>query len=130
MAKLQLVVITPERTEIEKEVDSLVVPMFDGQLGVLSGRAPMIGRLGYGTLVARTGNETESFFVDGGFVQCEQNVVSLLTARAIPVSDIDVSEAEKALEAAVQMPGDSAEQRQLREAASLRARGQIRSARG
>ena len=128
MAKLHCVVVTPEKTEIDREVDSLVMPMFDGAMGVLPNRAPVIGRLGYGTLTLTSGATSEKFFVDGGFVQIENNVVSLLTARAIPVSQIDVAEAQKALEAAFEMPGQSEEQRQIRDNATLRARGQIQSA--
>ncbi|MEZ6091180.1 MAG: F0F1 ATP synthase subunit epsilon [Pirellulaceae bacterium] len=129
MAKLQCVVVTPEKTEIDREVDALVLPMYDGEMGVLANRAPVIGRLGYGTLTMTVGSSKERFFIDGGFVQIENNVVSVLTARVTPVSQLDVAEAQRALEASLEMPGDSEEQRQLRDAAILRARGQIRSAR-
>ena len=127
MAKLTLAVVTPEKTEIETEADSLVLPMFDGEMGILPGRAAMIGRLGYGTLRVRNGDQVERYFVDGGFAQIERNVVSILTARAMPTTEIDVAAAEQALEAASKMPGETSEQRSLREAASLRARGQVRS---
>ena len=44
---LRCVVVTPERTELDREAEYVSLPMFDGELGVLKGRAPMIGRLGY-----------------------------------------------------------------------------------
>jgi len=127
MAKLTLAVVTPEKTEIETEADSLVLPMYDGELGILPGRSAMIGRLGYGTLRVRNGDQVERYFVDGGFAQIERNVVSILTARSMPIADVDVAAAEQALAAAGKMPGDTSEQRSLREAATLRARGQVRA---
>ena len=42
---LRCVVVTPERTELDREAEYVSLPMFDGELGVMSGRAPLIGRL-------------------------------------------------------------------------------------
>src|ERR1700751_4230431 len=97
---LQCVVVTPERAVLDEVVDFVAVPMYDGELGVLRGRAPLIGRLGYGELGAVQGNKTRLFFVDGGFVQIRNNIVTVLTSRAIPAADLKVEIAEQALEAA------------------------------
>ncbi|MFK8110969.1 MAG: ATP synthase F1 subunit epsilon [Rubripirellula sp.] len=126
---IRCVVVTPERTELDREAESIVLPMFDGELGVLSGRAPMIGRLGYGTLRLQTAAGPERYYVDGGFAQVEENVVNILTARAIPVDLIDGDDAREALETAKQMPGSTAEETQLKETAVRRARGQLRASR-
>ena len=48
------------------------------------GHSPLIGRLGYGEMRIRRGSDTERFYVDGGFVQVADNVVSVLTNRAVP----------------------------------------------
>ena len=48
--KLQCVVVTPERAVLDEPADFVVLPLYDGELGVLPGRAPLIGRLGYGEL--------------------------------------------------------------------------------
>lgn len=125
---IRCIVVTPERTELDCEADSVTLPMFDGSLGILPGRAPMIGRLGYGTLRLETAAGPQRYFVDGGFAQVESNVVNLLTSRSIPVDLLDVGEAEKALETAQEMPAKTPEQMQLRETAVQRARGQLRSA--
>src|SRR6185369_17224947 len=86
---LQCVVVTPERTVLDTTADSVVVPMYDGELGVLPGRAPLIGRLGPGELRARHGATVERFFVDGGFAQVRDNVVTVLTPRAQKASEIN-----------------------------------------
>ena len=125
---IRCVVVTPERTELDREADSVVLPMFDGELGVLNGRAPMIGRLGFGTLKLQTAAGPERYYVDGGFAQVENDEVNILTARAIPVDLLNREDAEKALADAQEMPGKTPEEAQLKDTAVRRARGQLRSA--
>jgi F-type H+-transporting ATPase subunit epsilon len=72
--------------------------MYDGELGVLPGRSPLIGRLGPGELRTRRGNETKRWFVDGGFAQVRANVVTVLTPRAIDAEKIDVQAAQQTLQ--------------------------------
>jgi len=97
--RVQCVVVTPERTVLDAAVDSVILPMFDGELGVLPGRAPLIGRLGPGELRTRHGSEIRRFFVDGGFAQVRANVVTVLTPRAQKAEDIDTVAATQALHA-------------------------------
>jgi F-type H+-transporting ATPase subunit epsilon len=118
---LQCVVVTPERTVLDTTADAVVVPLYDGELGVLPGRAPLIGRLGPGELRTRRGNSIERFFVDGGFTQIRDNVVTVLTPRAQKASDIDQQAANQALQA---LPTNEAQQK-----AQVRARVQLRVAR-
>ncbi len=96
---LQLVLVTPETTLLDEPVAALRFPLYDGQAGILPGRAPVVGRLGYGELrITGSDGKIRSFYVDGGFVQVKGSVVSLLTNRAIPVDQIDTAEAEALLE--------------------------------
>lgn len=97
---LHCLVITPERTVVDEQADFIAVPLYDGELGVLPGRAPLVGRLGFGELRLRRGEEVRQYFVDGGFVQIKRNTVTLLTARAIPASELDAA----ALEAELAQP--------------------------
>jgi F-type H+-transporting ATPase subunit epsilon len=95
---VQCVVVTPERTVLDASVDFVALPMYDGELGVAPGRAPLIGRLGPGELRTRHGTETKRFFVDGGFAQVRANVVTVLTPRAVRAEDIDTAAANQALQ--------------------------------
>src|SRR5437763_3184284 len=97
---LQCVVVTPERAVLDETVDFVALPMYDGELGVLPGRAPLIGRLGYGELRLRSGEQTERYYVDGGFAQVRSNVVTVLTSRAVRAGEINAAAARQALEAA------------------------------
>ena len=126
---LRCVVVTPERTELDREAESISLPMFDGELGVLKGRAPLIGRLGYGTLRLQTAAGPERYYVDGGFAQVEGDVVSILTGRAIAVDLLDHEEARAALDTAHDLPGSTPEEMQIKSTALMRARGQLRASR-
>jgi F-type H+-transporting ATPase subunit epsilon len=126
--ELHCVIVTPEKALLDEAADFVAVPMFDGELGVLPGRAPLIGRLGYGELRMRRGNETRRFFVDGGFVQVRANTVTVLTSRAMRAEDIDASAATHALQAAL-APAPDAQAREAQVKAQERARSQLRVAR-
>ncbi|MBO52389.1 MAG: ATP synthase F1 subunit epsilon [Planctomycetaceae bacterium] len=108
---LQLVLVTPETTLVDAPVRSLQFPLYDGQIGVLPGRAPVVGRLGYGVLtVTAPDGEVEKFFIEGGFVQVKAGTVTLLTDRARGVEDIDRETAEELLaEASKRVPVTDAE---------------------
>jgi F-type H+-transporting ATPase subunit epsilon len=125
---VQCVVVTPERAVLDEAVDFVALPMYDGELGVLPGRAPLIGRLGYGELRTRRGPETKRFFVDGGFAEVRADVVTVLTPRALRAEDINETAAAQALEAA-KAPGATPEAQVRQLKAQERARAQLRVAR-
>jgi F-type H+-transporting ATPase subunit epsilon len=122
---LQCVVVTPERALLDETVDFVVLPMYDGELGVLPGRAPLIGRLGYGELRIQRGGETRRYYVDGGFAQVRANTVTVLTARALKADEINETAAQQALQSA-QAAAPTAEAREAHYKAQERARAQLR----
>src|SRR5262249_57855908 len=124
---LQCTVVTPEKVVLDQVVDFVALPMYDGELGVLPGRAPLVGRLGPGELGVRRGNETQRFYVDGGFAQVRANVVTVLTSRAVPAKDVDANAARQALEAALK-PGATPEAQEAQYKNQQRARAQLRMA--
>ena len=126
---IRCIVVTPERTELDREAEFVALPMYDGELGVQRGRAPLIGRLGFGTLRLQTSAGPERYYVDGGFAQVENDVVSVLTARAVPVDLLKGDEAEAMLSEALEMPSRSPEEAQIRDTAVRRARGMLRASR-
>jgi F-type H+-transporting ATPase subunit epsilon len=126
--ELHCVVVTPERAVLDEPADFVALPLYDGELGVLPGRAPLIGRLGYGELRLRRGNTTRRFFIDGGFAQVRANVVTVLTGRAMRAEDIDPAAVQRSLDEARQ-PAATPEEREARQKTEERARSQLRVAR-
>jgi F-type H+-transporting ATPase subunit epsilon len=76
---LNVSVISPEAVLYEGQTDSVVAPAFDGEVGILTGHAPMMTLLGKGVLRLGGG---QRFNVDGGFMQVVDNAVRVVTERA------------------------------------------------
>ena len=79
---LTVSVISPEAVLFEGTSDSVVAPAFDGEVGILTGHAPMVTLLGKGTLRVGGG---QSFAVQGGFLQVVDDVVRVVTEHASAV---------------------------------------------
>jgi F-type H+-transporting ATPase subunit epsilon len=120
---LKVVVVTPEKAAFEGEAEFVVVPMFDGELGVLPGRSPLIGRLGAGELRLKTGAAATRFYVEPGFVQVSANVVTVLTAKALKAEAVTSATAEQAATTAEALPSGNAVERANKDRARERALG-------
>jgi F-type H+-transporting ATPase subunit epsilon len=128
MAQLQCVVVTPEATVLDEQVEFVALPLYDGEIGISPGRAPMIGRLGYGELRLVHAGQATRYYVDGGFVQVAANVVSVLTNRALPASSVDPQIAAESLAQARARKANSQELLDIRQRLEQQARAQIRVA--
>jgi F-type H+-transporting ATPase subunit epsilon len=128
MPDLTCIVVTPEQTVCEKPADFVVATLFDGEIGIGPGHSPLIGRLGYGELRIRRGDQTDRFYIEGGFVEVMQDVVSLLTHRAIPADKLDAEAARQQLDTAASRPADAPGARAARDQAIAAARAQLRVA--
>jgi F-type H+-transporting ATPase subunit epsilon len=125
---LQCIVVTPETTVLDTPADFVALPLYDGEAGIAPGRAPIIGRLGYGEMRVRTGNDTRRYYVDAGFVQVADNVVSVLTNRAVPAEKVNASAAAEQLQTAISRPAAGREEMAIRDRQISQARGQLRVA--
>ncbi len=123
---VRCVVVTPERTLFDQLVEFVALPLYDGELGILPGRSPLIGRLGYGELRTKQHGATKRYFVDGGFAQVRDDVVTVLTDRATPAESINTEAAARELEHA-KMRKATGEPEQAEKARAVdRARAQVR----
>ncbi|MCU0702856.1 MAG: F0F1 ATP synthase subunit epsilon [Fimbriiglobus sp.] len=125
---LRVVVVTPERAVLDEPADGVVLPMFDGERGVLAGHAPFVGQLGPGELRIKAGGATKRFFIDGGFAQVTGSVVNVLTAKAIGSDKLTTESVTSARTAAEALPVTNAVQRENREKAIARAQGMAKVA--
>ena len=80
---LSVRVVSPEQVVFEGEAASVVAPAWDGDVGILPGHAPMLALIGNGALsVDHVGGGSDTFYVAGGVLKVERNVVTLLTEYA------------------------------------------------
>jgi F-type H+-transporting ATPase subunit epsilon len=82
---LNVSVISPEALVFEGQSDSVVAPAFDGEVGILSGHAPLMTLLGKGTLRVGMSGAVKSFAVEGGFVQVAADQVRVVTEKATAI---------------------------------------------
>jgi F-type H+-transporting ATPase subunit epsilon len=126
---LLLEIVTPEKLAYRDQVDEVVVPGIDGQLGILPHHAPLLTVLGVGELHIRKGGDDEYFAVAGGFLQVRPDKVVVMAETADMASEIDLEraeqarrDAEKMLSSAYVEPADMAAARAALERALLRIR--------
>lgn len=79
--KLSVSVISPESVGYAGEGDSVIIPAYDGLLGVLVGHAPMMVLLGTGNVVVKDGGREHRVHVSGGLMQVLDDEVSVLAER-------------------------------------------------
>ena len=96
MAKLSLEIVTAERLVYSADVDVVVAPGIEGQLGILPQHAPLMTMLQPGELMVRQDGEEHSIFVSGGFLEVQGDKVTVLADTAERAEEIDIARAEEA----------------------------------
>jgi F-type H+-transporting ATPase subunit epsilon len=96
MASIKLDIVTAERVVFSDDVDVIVAPGIDGQLGILPRHAPLMTMLEPGELRVRKDGEEFSLAVSGGFLEVRPDRVIVLADAAERVEEIDVARAEEA----------------------------------
>jgi F-type H+-transporting ATPase subunit epsilon len=126
---IRLEIVTPEKLAYSDDVDAVVLPGSEGELGILPRHAPLLSILGAGELRVRKGSTEESFAIVGGFVQVRPDKVVVMAETADLAAEIDLEraqearrEAERALEAGIVESADLAQARAALEAALTRIR--------
>ncbi len=79
---MRVAVVSPEAILYEGTATAVVVPAFDGLVGILPRHAPFLSLLGDGVLTVRAPEGERLFRVSGGFVQVRSNVVRVVAERA------------------------------------------------
>jgi len=126
---LHLEIVTPERRAFEGDVDEVIVPGSEGEMGILPHHAPLISLLGQGVLRLKSGGEEQEFAIFGGFLQVRPDRVVVLAETADLASEIDLERAERArreatraLEGGFVEPADLASARAALQRALIRIR--------
>ncbi len=97
---MRLDIVTPEKKAFSDEIDSVVVPGSEGEMGILKSHAPIVTTLQPGELrYMKNGVET-SLAIGTGIVEVSNDRVSVLTDMALGASEIDEDAVAKAIERA------------------------------
>ncbi|MGL6075718.1 MAG: ATP synthase F1 subunit epsilon [Fimbriiglobus sp.] len=125
---MNITVVTPEKAILDTTAEFVVLPMFDGERGIGAGHAAFVGQLGPGEFRYTSGGKVTKFYIDGGFAQVRTNKITVLTAKAIPATDLTPAKAEDARLAAEKLPATNPVEQVTREKAIARATAMSRIA--
>lgn len=79
------VIVTPEQQVLDESATQAIVPAWDGQIGILTGRAPLLTKLGSGPMrVDLPGGQRRTFRINGGIAQMKDNRLTILSEEATP----------------------------------------------
>ena len=119
----RLSVVTPEREVLAVEAKFVALPAYDGEMGILAQRAPLLAKLGAGMLrVEEAKGARHSLFIAGGFAQMVDDKLTLLTEEAIEPEQVTREKAAESFAAAEKLPNRTEAENRRREAAFARAR--------
>ena len=123
-------VVTPEAAVYEGPARFVALPAWDGEIGIMSHRAPILVKLGVGRLRIDTGSGDEElvFLIDGGFAEMVDNRLTVLTEDARTPDELDATAGREALTEAKALKGGSDDEVAARERAERRARLEVRMA--
>ena len=88
----QCTVVTPQEQMLDQQVSYASIPAWDGQIGLLPQRAPLMVKLGDGALRLDYDGQTHWYFVSGGFAQMKDNRLALLADDASDAGKLDREE--------------------------------------
>ncbi len=97
---LRCEIITQECRVYDEEVDIVIAPGVEGEMGILPRHAPLVTTLNYGEVRVRRGEVEASFAVGGGVLQVAHDHVIILADSAEHAEEIDIARAEAARERA------------------------------
>jgi len=129
MATLRLEIVTPDSKTYSDDVDSVVLPGIEGELGIFPMHVPLMTQIAPGELRVMKAGHEDRLAVGEGFVEITQNSVSVLTDMAVLESEIDESATEDAIkraEAAMKDEKLSGEDQALVEAALQKSLAKLR----
>ena len=89
-------IVNPEKSFFSKEdVTEVVVPAFEGEMGILKDHIPIISFLKPGIIKVLRKSEEESYFIEDGILEFKENHLSILTSSIIKVSDLSKEKIDK-----------------------------------
>ncbi|MCJ7604953.1 MAG: F0F1 ATP synthase subunit epsilon [Dehalococcoidales bacterium] len=105
MPSLKVEIVTAERVVYSGEVEAVIAPGTEGQLGILPHHAPLMTSLAPGELVVRTDGQEEVLAISGGFIEVRPDRVIVLADQAERADEIDLERAEAAMKRAKERLG-------------------------
>tara|TARA_B100000579_G_scaffold180088_1_gene146745 strand:- start:63 stop:461 length:399 start_codon:yes stop_codon:yes gene_type:complete len=99
--QFNLEIVSPEKSFLKKDnVTEVVVPAFEGEMGILKDHISIISFLKPGIIKVNSGSEENSFYVDDGIVEFKDNSLSILTSNIFDIKDSDKAKIQEMIKEA------------------------------
>jgi F-type H+-transporting ATPase subunit epsilon len=89
-------IVSQDRTVFEGDVDMVVVPGQEGEMGILPNHSPLLSTIRLGVVKVRQGSEEHLFTITGGLLEVQPDIVTILADAAEDIAEIDIARAEEA----------------------------------
>ena len=113
---LNVRVITPDKVVWDADTEELILPSSTGQLGILTGHAPLLTALDIGVMRLKTGSKWTSIVLMEGFAEVEKDTVTVLCNGAEEADSIDATTAQANLEKTILLVEEAATKKEKIEA--------------
>ena len=99
--QFNLEIVSPENSFLKKDdVTEVVVPAFEGEMGILKDHISVISFLKPGIIKVHSGNEENNFYIDDGIVEFKDNTLSVLTSNIFDVKNSDKTKIQEMIKKA------------------------------
>ena len=110
-------IVSQDRTVYEGDVDMVILPGSDGEMGILPNHAPVLSTLAMGVIKINQNDEEHIFTVTGGVAEVQPKIVTVLADAAEHIDEIDIARAEEAKQRAAAEAKKKAAEEAARKAA-------------
>jgi len=111
---LLLEIITPEKVIYKDEVNEVIVPTINGEITILPNHVNLLTRVSPGELVIKKGDNLQHLAITGGFLEIQNNKISILAEYAVKTQDIEVARAMEAKKRAEKVMSEKSTDNELR----------------
>jgi F-type H+-transporting ATPase subunit epsilon len=111
---LLLEIITPEKVIYKDEVQEIVVPTVEGEITILPNHVGLLTQIKQGELIVKKGSSRHVIAITGGFLEINNNKVSVLAEYAIKAQDIEIARAMEAKKRAEKVMSEKSTDNEMR----------------
>lgn len=111
---LLLEIITPEKVVYKDEISEVVVPTVNGEIAILPNHINLLTQVNPGELIIKKGSSNQSLAITGGFLEVNNNKVSILADYAVKAQDIEMARAQEAKKRAEKIMNEKTTDNELR----------------
>ena len=105
--EFKIEIVNPEKSFLVEDITEVVVPAFEGEMGILKDHISIISFLKPGIIKILSKSGDESYFIEDGIVEFKNNNLSILTSSILNLSDIDKSQLKELLNKAEEEASNS-----------------------